>query len=222
MNQNKIINFPLHKIKNKIFSNYNSSPLSTDQKRILIATMLMSVFLVVTIINTSTFSTNSIAQSSSRSSRSIASIRMPTMATSFEKSIIARYTNEATKTPVHLGQRPSKIEGLAFGTLGGSYRISLESGKIAGIRVADRKEGNYNPQKLKSAHYFLEQYKGVLAISFKNANKTFEKLTHDSKQEEFDLVDIDNHRVGVATFTFDKMGYFVSLQIEKQQSVAGL
>ncbi len=219
MNQNKIINFPLHKIKNKILDNYTSSPLSSQQKRILIATLLMSVFLVVTIVNTSNVSNPGVVVTQSRS---VASVRAPAMASTFEKSVIARYTNEATNSAIHLGQRPSKIEGLAFGELSGSYLISLESGKISAIHVADKRESNYKPQKIRSSHSFLEQYKGVLAISFRNANKTFEKLNSHTKLEEFDLIDAQNQRVGVATFTYDKQGYFISLQIEKQQAVAGL
>ncbi len=219
MTQNKIINFPLHKIKNKILPNYTSAPLSTEQKRLLIATLLMSVFLVVTIINTNTFS-NIDAAPQARSSRDLASIavRMPNMTSSFEKSIIAKYTSEASKSPVHIGGRPSKIEGLAFGALSGSYLIGLDSGKVSSIRVADKKIA----QRINSAGQFLEQYKAVFAINYKTASKTFEKQTSESKQEEFDLIDAQNQRVGIATFTFDKAGYFISLQIEKQQAVAGL
>lgn len=211
----KIVNFPMHKIKNKILPDYSSSPLNTDQKRLLISALLLSVFLVVTILNTTDLEP--------KQSRSMASVeRMPSMATSFEKSVIAKYTSESTKAIVHLGNRPSKIEGLAFGTLSGSYLISLDSGRIASIRVGDRSQGNYNPQKIKSANSFLEQYRNVFAVNFKTANKTFEKLTSELKKEEFDLINAEHQRVGIATFTFDRAGYFISLQIEKSQAVAAI
>jgi hypothetical protein len=216
MSQDKIVEFPMHKIKNKILPNYSSAPLSNDQKRILIAALLMSVFLVVTILNTSTFT-----DSPSPSGRSIASVRLPDAVTStFEKSVIAKYTSEPMKSAVHIGSRPSRIEGLAFGPLSGSYLISLDAGKIMKINVSEKSAPNYNPQKIKSANAFLEQYRNLLGVDYKTANKTFEKLTHEQKQEEFDLINADQQRVGIATFTFDKLGYFISLQIEKQQSVA--
>lgn len=213
MSQEKILNFPLHKIKNKIMPDYSSSPLNKEQKRILISALLVSVFLVVTILNTA----------EPTQSRSIASVshRMPnSLSTSFEKSVIAKYTRESATSVARLGSRPSKIEGLAFGALSGSYLISLDSGKISNIKVAESTTSNYNPQKIKSANSFLEQYRNVLSVDFKSANKTHEKLTADSKLEEFDLVNANHERVGVATFTFDKSGYFISLQIEKSQSIA--
>ncbi len=213
MNQDKILNFPIHKVKNKMMPDYSSSPLSKEQKRILISALLISVFLVVTILNTA----------EPTQSRSIASVshRMPnSLSTSFEKSVIAKYTSETAISVARLGSRPSKIEGLAFGTLNGSYLISLASGKISSIKVAERATANYNPQKIKSANSFLDQYKNVLSVEFKSASKTHEKLTSDLKLEEFDLINNNQQRVGVATFTFDKDGYFISLQIEKSQSVA--
>ncbi|OQW49301.1 MAG: hypothetical protein A4S09_12360 [Proteobacteria bacterium SG_bin7] len=213
MSQNKVVNFPIHKVKSKVMPDYSSSPLNIEQKRILISALLVSVFLVVTILNTS----------EPTQSRSIASVseRMPnSLSTSFEKSVIAKYTNNLAQPVAHLGTRPSKIEGLAFGTLNGSYLVSLDSGKITRIKVAERSTTNYNPQKIKSANSFLEQYKNLLAVEFKSANKTHEKLTSEVKLEEFDLINSDQQRVGIATFTFDKAGYFISLQIEKSQSVA--
>lgn len=220
MNQNKILNFPIHKTKNGVAFSMSVSPLSQQQKRTLISALLLSVFLVVTVINQNNRPIEVLAHSSNQN-RAVASLSSSAATTTsfFEKSIISKYTNPENLKTIQVGSKPSSLEKLAFGTLGGNYLITFISGKVSSVKATSAFNAT-KMQQVDSALAFLNEYKPLLSVSFTKAIKSIERKDTSTVQEEFDLINSVNHKVGAAIFKFDIEGKFLSLQITKDQAVA--
>lgn len=119
------------------------------------------------------------------------------------------------RTPASVGKAATTLEQLRFGALAGKYRIvdqvaAGEKAKVQEISYADSDDTNDRPVFLKPEE-FLRDYGSLLAVDF----SLFDRANNSAQTQvrEYRLLNTSKKVVGMAAFTMNDEGRFLSLKI---------
>lgn len=188
-----------------------------NEKKIVFATAILSVLVVISVFNRNTFSTDkSVAELASSSqggsqenSRQIASVPLGT--SNSEDSVTKEWSLKTLDDQTKLGQDPSRVEQLTFGLLEGKYSVRLKDGKLNGFELTD---ASSQPKMVANLQKFLAENKEILPVKFDTIS-----IVKASKGEEnvqkFALLSPESRRMAEVEFRLDSLGRLISMRINK-------
>lgn len=220
-----VLEFPMHKVKlsrkasEAVETAKKSTSFELENRKVLTSMSLLSILLAVVIANQEITSTNT-APTPMTQSRGIASFGEPVEVvrnTEWEKKLAQELSTERTEAEslVIRGNKPSELDHLMFGTLGGQYLVSLDKGKLAEIEFNPEAFGLGEPQKLDDRAHFIQANRALLSVDF----DTVKKSRISSEAETYALLKSGNE-VGEVTFELDTDGRLLSMKFESTQRVA--
>lgn len=213
----QVLNFP--KSKTTRVLNYQKS----ESRQILGALSLVSLVLIAVFANDQIVKTqrpvyvvsdNTDASTLRDLNRAIASSRPmnPLRDLEWEHQLAKKLQTE-DRTPASFGRHVSSMDQIRFGVLAGKYRVSTDAGeKLKEIDYISSLEADEHPQFL-DRESFLRKYKESMPLAY----STFEFSGLDGTTEVYKLKDVKDQVIGLAQFTLDDQGRFLTFKLSQKQ-----
>jgi len=131
----------------------------------------------------------------------------------WEQGLAKKLAMVGERNPASVGRAVSSVDGLRFGPLAGKYRVldqaNSSGNKITLIDYIESADSNDRPVFL-DPEIFLQNYGKLLAVDF----EMYDRANPSQPQvREYRLLDSEMRVVGMAAFTIDDDGRFLSLKV---------
>lgn len=222
MERNNVIELPnrsrLLTIKNKLRLRFD-----LEQKRILISASILSILFLVAAVNDRLVSNNTQMVSGLNPWRDLASAQ-----STYDSSLVtpnydweSRLALElATENPADrnatLGQRPSALDQLQFGTLAGNYSLKIYHNRINEISFA---ASDRTPTLIGDRERFLLQTRDFLAQDFASVKRLDSRYQHGQVVESYSLINKAGESAAQVEFRLDAFGRLLSMKINESSAV---
>jgi hypothetical protein len=215
----QIISFP--KAKTARVLSYQKS----ESRQILGALSLVSLVLVAIFANDQLTKTqrpiyivsdNQSGTSISELNRAIASSRPmnPLRDLEWEHKLAKKlgHATDEERAPASFGRQVSGLDQIRFGVLAGKYRVSADaSDKLKEIDYVASLEADEHPQYI-DRESFLRKYRESMPLAY----HTFEFKGINGTTEVYSLKDSGDQVLGLAQFTLDDQGRFLSFKLSQK------
>ncbi len=180
--------------------------------KLMVSTSLLSVIVLATVANTSSFSTRP-AQGSpvTDSSRGIASVQMGTSA--WEDRVAKKLSEQTLPNEAQIGRKPSSLDQLTFGALEGKYTVRTVNGKINEIELADSESGT-RPKKISDLGLFLRENNQLMLTAPVATIEPLKTVQEGAVQKSSYRMIGENHQdLGQVEFQLDGSGGLLSMHV---------
>lgn len=215
LNNDKLLKFPAQ--RNQLQARFGIQ-LLPEQRKTLATAGLVTLLFVVSFLNNELLTVKKHNVNSAfvptQSSRLPASVN-----SNWEKTLIEKYTSRHQTQGIIVAKKPDAFDKLVFGTLNGSYVMTLNRGQIQEIEF---NSGNDNkaPEKINNTREFLLANRQLLTVDFNSIQKVSERHENGFIFEEFTMTDSQDAQVASAELKFTKSHQFLSLKINRGNKVA--
>ena len=213
MSDNKIIKFPVEKVKQKKSNQVTATKWqqSTQLKKAVPATVFAILCLYV-------FS-NSLLVSKTEEKTQLRTIASLGKHSEFQRDVAWEHRlakQLAVKVQkrgiASVGKTPHLQDELTAGLLHNKYRVEFVSGKIVNIELADTL-GQVDPTYV-DGHQFLRSYKKLLPFKYENAKRTSKVKEENKVLETYKLMDSNNKVLGNVKFELDVYGRLLAMKVQ--------
>ncbi len=185
----------------------------STQKKIAMATAILSILVVISVFNRNAFQTNGHIDFSSLApghERQIASVPLGT--TNSEDSLAKELSLKPLDSKARWGQNPSQIEQLTFGLLEGKYSVRLKDGKLNGFELTDL---TAQPKTVRNLEKFISENKEILPVNFETISAVQSSKNESESVQKFTLLSSASRRLAEVEFHLDNLGRLLSMKINK-------
>lgn len=212
MSENKIIKFPIDKVKPPTNKKATFGQHSQHLKRITPA--ITFVILAMYVPSNALFFTQTKEKVSLRKLASLGSLSEFQRDVAWEHRLAKQLAMKSQKRGIaSVGTSPLLQDQLTAGFLHNKYRVEFVSGKITNIELAETLE-NVNPTYIDSYH-FLRSYKRLMPIKYQYFEKASSVKQESKILETFELLDKDSNVKGLVKFELDSFGRLLAMKVQK-------
>jgi hypothetical protein len=195
-----------------------------ERAKVAVSTSLLSVVLLVTLANNSTFKTIDIGVSKTDLAsvstetvgpgRGIASV--PTGTSDSEDEMVKKLSLKELKEEA-VGRKPSSVESFAFGYLEGKYIVRHQNGKVREVEFSSQGSPDDRPKSIESRQDFLSQNRELLPSGFDKAIRVGSNQVADKLTENYELLNTSSMPVAKVQFELDAAGRLLAMRIDRTQ-----
>lgn len=213
MSDNKIIKFPVEKVKNKKGKKTSATKLQQSDSLKKAAPVTMFTILCIYLFSNTMLMSNSEKKIESRAIASLGQFSEYQRDIAWEHQLAQQLASKPLKRGIaSVGSSPKLQEELTAELLHSKYRIKFSSGKIVNIELTDTID-QVTPTYI-DGHKFLTSYRQLLPINFVNAKMSSKIHENNKVHEIYNLIDSNNNVIGNVKFELDQYGRLLAMKVQ--------